>query len=101
MKPVLICTASRRPARMDGLSSAILKRHKAGGAIKAARRHHRQGMARCGGHYAGFADARAYYRPDQYDELPLDMMRGAIATRLTQSMRVPHFYLTVRFPLTR
>ena len=25
-------------------------------------------------------DARAYYRPDQYDELPLDMMRGAIAT---------------------
>ena len=40
-------------------------------------------------------DARAYYRPDQYDELPLDMMRGAIATRLTQSMQqIPHFYLT-------
>ena len=41
------------------------------------------------------ADARAYYQPDHYDELPLDMMRGAIATRLTQSMQqVPHFYLT-------
>lgn len=40
-------------------------------------------------------DARAYYTPDQYDELPLDMMRGAIATRLTQSMQqIPHFYLT-------
>lgn len=40
-------------------------------------------------------DARAYYQPDQYDELPLDMMRGAIATRLSQSMQqLPHFYLT-------
>ena len=40
-------------------------------------------------------DARAYYQADQYDELPLDMMRGAIATRLTQSMQqLPHFYLT-------
>jgi len=40
-------------------------------------------------------DARAYYTPGAYDELPLDMMRGAIATRLTQSMQqIPHFYLT-------
>ena len=40
-------------------------------------------------------DARAYYQPNQYDELPLDMMRGAIATRLSQSMQqLPHFYLT-------
>ena len=39
--------------------------------------------------------ARAYYTPGAYDELPLDMMRGAIATRLTQSMQqIPHFYLT-------
>jgi pyruvate dehydrogenase E2 component (dihydrolipoamide acetyltransferase) len=40
-------------------------------------------------------DARVFYQPDQYDEVPLDMMRGAIATRLTQSMQqIPHFYLT-------
>ena len=40
-------------------------------------------------------DARAYYTPGAYDERPLDMMRGAIATRLTQSMQqIPHFYLT-------
>jgi pyruvate dehydrogenase E2 component (dihydrolipoamide acetyltransferase) len=40
-------------------------------------------------------DARVFYQPYQYDEVPLDMMRGAIATRLTQSMQqIPHFYLT-------
>lgn len=40
-------------------------------------------------------DARAYYTPGAYDEVPLDMMRSAIATRLSQSMQqIPHFYLT-------
>ena len=43
------------------------------------------------------ADARAYYRPDSFEEIPLDPMRAAIATRLTQStQQIPHFYLTRR-----
>lgn len=46
------------------------------------------------------ADARAYYAQDSYDEVPLDTMRAAIATRLTQSMQqVPHFYLTRALPV--
>ena len=46
------------------------------------------------------ADARAYYAKDSYDEVPLDTMRGAIATRLTQSMQqLPHFYLTRALPM--
>ena len=45
-------------------------------------------------------DARAYYDKDSYDELPLDGMRTAIATRLTQSMQqLPHFYLTRALPM--
>jgi pyruvate dehydrogenase E2 component (dihydrolipoamide acetyltransferase) len=46
------------------------------------------------------ADARAYYNKDNYDEIPMDGMRGAIATRLTQSMQqIPHFYLTRALPM--
>jgi len=46
------------------------------------------------------ADARAYYAKDSYDEVPLDAMRGAIATRLSQSMQqLPHFYLTRSLPM--
>ena len=89
----------------SGPNGRIIKRdieaaQKAGGAIKAAAptpsSNHRRTVAHCmSGIMPALADARAYYRPDQYDELPLDMMRGAIATRLTQSMQqVPHFYLT-------
>ena len=82
---------------MDGLSSAILKRPKSRWRHKSRRADTStgDGGALHGGIMPALADARAYYRPDQYDELPLDMMRGAIATRLTQSMQqVPHFYLT-------
>ena len=86
----------------SGPNGRIIKRdieaaQKAGGAIKAAAPtpSKREGGALHDGIMPALADARAYYRPDQYDELPLDMMRGAIATRLTQSMQqVPHFYLT-------
>ena len=86
----------------SGPNGRIIKRdieaaQKAGGAIKAAAPTPStgDGGALHGGIMPALADARAYYRPDQYDELPLDMMRGAIATRLTQSMQqVPHFYLT-------
>ena len=46
------------------------------------------------------AEARAYYAKDSYDETPLDGMRAAIATRLTQSMQqLPHFYLTRALPM--
>ena len=46
------------------------------------------------------ADARAYYPKDSYDEVPLDAMRGAIATRLSQStQQLPHFYLTRSLPM--
>jgi len=44
---------------------------------------------------AALAAARAFYQTSDYDEKPLDMMRAAIATRLTQStQQIPHFYLT-------
>lgn len=89
----------------SGPNGRIIKRdieaaQKAGGAIKAAAPtlSKREGGALHDSIMPALADARAYYRPDQYDELPLDMMRGAIATRLTQSMQqVPHFYLTRTF----
>ena len=46
------------------------------------------------------ADARAYYAPESYDEIKLDGMRAAIATRLTQStQQIPHFYLTMALPM--
>lgn len=45
-------------------------------------------------------DARAFYDPARYDEIKLDGMRAAIATRLTQSMQqIPHFYLTRALPM--
>ena len=86
----------------SGPNGRIIKRdieaaQKAGGAIKTAAPtpSKREGGALHDAIMPALADARAYYRPDQYDELPLDMMRGAIATRLTQSMQqIPHFYLT-------
>ena len=88
----------------SGPHGRIIKRdieaaQKAGGAAMAAAAppvdQKAEGSVLHSGIMPALADARAYYQPDQYDELPLDMMRGAIATRLTQSMQqVPHFYLT-------
>lgn len=41
-------------------------------------------------------DARAFYEPDSYDEIPLNSMRKTIARRLTQSKQeIPHYYLTI------
>jgi pyruvate dehydrogenase E2 component (dihydrolipoamide acetyltransferase) len=41
-------------------------------------------------------DARAYFKPEDYDEIPHDSMRKAIAKRLTSSKTlIPHFYLTI------
>ena len=39
-------------------------------------------------------DPREFYAPESYDEIPLDNMRRAIASRLSQSMQeAPHYYL--------
>jgi len=45
---------------------------------------------------AALPDARLFYKPGEYEEIPHDSMRKAIARRLTQAkMLIPHFYLTV------
>jgi len=45
---------------------------------------------------APLPDARLFYKPEDYEEIPHDSMRKAIAKRLTQAkMLIPHFYLTV------
>ncbi|HVU20264.1 MAG TPA: pyruvate dehydrogenase complex dihydrolipoamide acetyltransferase [Rhizomicrobium sp.] len=45
---------------------------------------------------APLPDARAFFNKDDYDEIPHDSMRKAIARRLTSSKTlIPHFYLTI------
>ena len=45
---------------------------------------------------APLPDARAFFKPDDYEEIPHDSMRKAIARRLTSAKTlIPHFYLTV------
>ncbi len=45
---------------------------------------------------APLPDARLFFKPDDYDEIPHDMMRRAIAKRLTSAkVLIPHFYLTI------
>ena len=45
---------------------------------------------------APLPDARLFYKPDDYTEIPHDSMRKSIAKRLTTSKAlVPHFYLTI------
>ena len=45
---------------------------------------------------APLPDARAFFKPEDFDEIPHDSMRKAIARRLTSSKTlIPHFYLTV------
>jgi pyruvate dehydrogenase E2 component (dihydrolipoamide acetyltransferase) len=43
---------------------------------------------------SGAAEIKALFDSDSYEEVPLDGMRKTIATRLTQAVGVPHFYLT-------
>jgi len=51
------------------------------------------------GAIAGIAplpDARLFYKPDDYVEIPHDLMRKSIAKRLSSATAlIPHFYLTV------
>jgi pyruvate dehydrogenase E2 component (dihydrolipoamide acetyltransferase) len=45
---------------------------------------------------APLPDARLFYKPDDYEEIPHDSMRKAIARRLTSAKTlIPHFYLTI------
>jgi pyruvate dehydrogenase E2 component (dihydrolipoamide acetyltransferase) len=45
---------------------------------------------------APLPDAKLFYKPDDYVEVPHDSMRKAIARRLTTAkMLIPHFYLTI------
>jgi pyruvate dehydrogenase E2 component (dihydrolipoamide acetyltransferase) len=45
---------------------------------------------------APLADAKLFYNPEHYEEIPHDSMRKTIARRLTSAkMLIPHFYLTV------
>ena len=52
-----------------------------------------------GGTISGIAplpDARVFFRPEDYDEIPHDSMRKTIARRLSSAKTlIPHFYLTV------
>jgi pyruvate dehydrogenase E2 component (dihydrolipoamide acetyltransferase) len=45
---------------------------------------------------APLADARLFYKPEDYEEIPHDSMRKSIAKRLSSAKTlIPHFYLTV------
>ena len=45
---------------------------------------------------APLPDARLFYKPDEYDEIPHDSMRKSIARRLSSAKTlIPHFYLTI------
>jgi pyruvate dehydrogenase E2 component (dihydrolipoamide acetyltransferase) len=49
-----------------------------------------------GGAIAPLPDARLFYKPDDYVEIPHDLMRKSIAKRLSSAAAsIPHFYLTV------
>jgi pyruvate dehydrogenase E2 component (dihydrolipoamide acetyltransferase) len=50
---------------------------------------------------SGAAEIKALFDSDSYEEVPLDGMRKTIATRLTQAVTVPHFYLTVDVNIDR
>jgi pyruvate dehydrogenase E2 component (dihydrolipoamide acetyltransferase) len=47
------------------------------------------------------AEVQALFDRDSYEEVPLDGMRKTIATRLTQAVVVPHFYLTADVNIDR
>ena len=55
--------------------------------------------AAAGGAPSGFAalpDAKLFYKPGSYEEVPHDSMRKAIAKRLTAAKAlIPHYYLTI------
>jgi len=45
---------------------------------------------------APFADAKLFFRPEDYEEIPHDSMRKSIARRLSSAKTlIPHYYLTI------
>ena len=51
--------------------------------------------------FATLPDARLFYKPDSYEEVPHDSMRKAIAKRLTAAKAlIPHYYLAIDCNLT-
>jgi pyruvate dehydrogenase E2 component (dihydrolipoamide acetyltransferase) len=51
--------------------------------------------------FAALPDARLFYKPDSYEEVPHDSMRKAIAKRLTAAKAlIPHYYLTIECNLS-
>lgn len=50
---------------------------------------------------APLPDAKLFYKPEDYEEIPHDSMRKAIAKRLTSAKTlIPHYYLSVDCDLT-
>ncbi|MBN9545951.1 MAG: pyruvate dehydrogenase complex dihydrolipoamide acetyltransferase [Alphaproteobacteria bacterium] len=50
---------------------------------------------------AALPDAKLFYKPEDYEEIPHDSMRKAIAKRLTSAKTlIPHYYLSVDCDLT-
>ena len=50
---------------------------------------------------AALPDARMFYKAGEYEEIPHDSMRKAIAKRLTSAKAlIPHYYLTIECNLT-
>jgi len=50
---------------------------------------------------APLPDAKLFYKPEDYEEIPHDSMRKAIARRLTSAKAlIPHYYLTIDCDLT-
>jgi pyruvate dehydrogenase E2 component (dihydrolipoamide acetyltransferase) len=53
------------------------------------------------GGFAALPDARLFYKAGEYEEIPHDAMRKAIAKRLTAAKAlIPHYYLTIDCNLT-
>ena len=51
--------------------------------------------------FAALPDAKLFYKPGSYEEVPHDSMRKAIAKRLTAAKAlIPHYYLTIDCNLT-
>ncbi len=81
------------------VKSDIEAAQKAGSARAPARTGIAPATAAAGATLPGIAalpDARLFYNPDDYEAIPHDSMRKAIARRLTQAKTlIPHYYLTI------
>jgi len=66
------------------------------GAVKLAAAADAQAAATTVSGIAPLPDARLFYKPEDYVEIPHDLMRKSIAKRLSSAAAsIPHFYLTI------